>query len=151
MPACRHDVATDRSHHTLIPLLLASGLSSVLSPKSHRKRFLIQHSFGQQLLESGVHFLKRLQALNLGYLHTVIVLTPDIKRGIGNDVLAAEFTSGYPVLSLAGHTDDLFAGKTLLHGDVLMWLMKTLLTSGRTNQRRQVITGLASATAWDAM
>ncbi|MER2976972.1 thermonuclease family protein, partial [Klebsiella pneumoniae] len=26
-------------------------------------------------------------------------------------------------------------GKTLLHGDVLMWLMKTLLTSGCTNQR----------------
>ncbi|MFM2748384.1 hypothetical protein AB8Q28_28565, partial [Klebsiella variicola] len=25
--------------------------------------------------------------------------------------------------------------KTLLHGDVLMWLMKTLLTSGCTNQR----------------
>ncbi|MGS4283570.1 hypothetical protein, partial [Klebsiella pneumoniae] len=32
-------------------------------------------------------------------------------------------------------TDDLFVGKTLLHGDVLMWLMKTLLTSGCTNQR----------------
>ncbi|WP_218968792.1 hypothetical protein, partial [Klebsiella variicola] len=30
---------------------------------------------------------------------------------------------------------DLFVGKTLLHGDVLMWLMKTLLTSGCTNQR----------------
>ncbi|WP_391486626.1 hypothetical protein, partial [Atlantibacter hermannii] len=28
-----------------------------------------------------------------------------------------------------------FVGKTLLHGDVLMWLMKTLLTSGCTNQR----------------
>ncbi|WP_220420106.1 hypothetical protein, partial [Enterobacter sp. EC_64] len=33
------------------------------------------------------------------------------------------------------NTDDLFIGKTLLHGDVLMWLMKTLLTSGCTNQR----------------
>ncbi|MGS3602982.1 hypothetical protein, partial [Klebsiella pneumoniae] len=31
-------------------------------------------------------------------------------------------------------TDDLFDGKTLLHGDVLMWLMKTLLTSGCINQ-----------------
>ncbi|EFD4035447.1 hypothetical protein FT234_21200 [Escherichia coli] len=30
---------------------------------------------------------------------------------------------------------DPFVGKTLLHGDVLMWLMKTLLTSGCTNQR----------------
>ncbi|MFH2945207.1 hypothetical protein ABK883_23400 [Enterobacter roggenkampii] len=29
----------------------------------------------------------------------------------------------------------MFVGKTLLHGDVLMWLMKTLLTSGCTNQR----------------
>ncbi|WP_261157801.1 hypothetical protein, partial [Serratia liquefaciens] len=29
---------------------------------------------------------------------------------------------------------DLLVGKTLLHGDVLMWLMKTLLTSGCTNQ-----------------
>ncbi|MEH9123097.1 hypothetical protein RAF57_27840, partial [Klebsiella pneumoniae] len=32
-------------------------------------------------------------------------------------------------------TDDLFVGKTLLHGDVLMWLMKTLLTSRCINQR----------------
>ncbi|WP_415837921.1 hypothetical protein, partial [Serratia silvae] len=36
---------------------------------------------------------------------------------------------------LAENTDDLLVGKTLLHGDVLMWLMKTLLTSGCTNQR----------------
>ncbi|MEX5413350.1 hypothetical protein, partial [Atlantibacter hermannii] len=35
----------------------------------------------------------------------------------------------------AENTDDLFVGKTLLHGDVLMWLMKTLLTSGCINQR----------------
>ncbi len=27
------------------------------------------------------------------------------------------------------------SSETLLHGDVLMWLMKTLLTSGCTNQR----------------
>ncbi|MEY7698772.1 hypothetical protein, partial [Klebsiella quasipneumoniae] len=32
-------------------------------------------------------------------------------------------------------TDDLFVGKTLLHGVVLMWLMKTLLTSRCINQR----------------
>ncbi|WP_227545698.1 hypothetical protein, partial [Klebsiella pneumoniae] len=31
-------------------------------------------------------------------------------------------------------TDDLFVGKTLLHGHVLMWLMKTLLTSRCINQ-----------------
>ncbi|WP_336983407.1 MULTISPECIES: hypothetical protein, partial [unclassified Cedecea] len=31
-------------------------------------------------------------------------------------------------------TDDLFVGKTLLHGNVLMWLMKTLLTSRCINQ-----------------
>ncbi|PSS44315.1 hypothetical protein C6560_23330, partial [Enterobacter sp. FS01] len=37
--------------------------------------------------------------------------------------------------SLAENTDDLFVGKTLLHGDVLMWLMKTLLTSRCINQR----------------
>ena len=40
-----------------------------------------------------------------------------------------------PQLRLRGDIDDLFVGKTLLHGDVLMWLMKTLLTSGCTNQR----------------
>ncbi|MGQ6395632.1 hypothetical protein ACUNEX_05555, partial [Serratia sp. IR-2025] len=39
------------------------------------------------------------------------------------------------------NTDDLFVGKTLLHGDVLMWLMKTLLTSGCTNQRGAGQTG----------
>ncbi|WP_084833377.1 hypothetical protein, partial [Enterobacter roggenkampii] len=43
--------------------------------------------------------------------------------------------SGYPSFGFAENTDDLFVGKTLLHGDVLMWLMKTLLTSGCTNQR----------------
>ncbi|MFB5718211.1 hypothetical protein ACMTNT_26120, partial [Klebsiella pneumoniae] len=45
------------------------------------------------------------------------------------------FTGGYPSFGFAENTDDLFVGKTLLHGDVLMWLMKTLLTSGCTNQR----------------
>nr|AXV47153.1 hypothetical protein [Klebsiella pneumoniae] len=50
-------------------------------------------------------------------------------------MLAAEFTGGYPSFGFAEDTDDLFVGKTLLHGDVLMWLMKTLLTSGCTNQR----------------
>ncbi|MBY7152338.1 hypothetical protein K4X47_23945, partial [Enterobacter hormaechei] len=37
--------------------------------------------------------------------------------------------------SLAENTDDLLVGKTLLHGGVLMWLMKTLLTSRCVNQR----------------
>ncbi|WP_414472749.1 hypothetical protein, partial [Klebsiella pneumoniae] len=46
-----------------------------------------------------------------------------------------EFTGGYPSFGFAENTDDLFVGKTLLRGDVLMWLMKTLLTSGCTNQR----------------
>ena len=50
-------------------------------------------------------------------------------------MLAAEFTGGYPSFGFAENTDDLFVGKTLLRGDVLMWLMKTLLTSGCTNQR----------------
>ena len=50
-------------------------------------------------------------------------------------MLAAEFTGGYPIFGFAENTDDLFVGKTLLHGDVLMWLMKTLLTSRCINQR----------------
>ena len=50
-------------------------------------------------------------------------------------MLTAELTGRNPGFSLAEDTDDLFVGKTLLHGDVLMWLMKTLLTSGCTNQR----------------
>ena len=50
-------------------------------------------------------------------------------------MLAAEFTGGYSGFGLAENTDDLLVGKTLLHGDVLMWLMKTLLISGCTNQR----------------
>ncbi|WP_447882780.1 hypothetical protein, partial [Serratia fonticola] len=36
--------------------------------------------------------------------------------------------------SLAEDTDDLFVGKTLLHGHVLMWFMKTLLTLPCINQ-----------------
>lgn len=132
--ACRHDVATDRSHHTSIPRLPASGLSSVLSPQGHLKCLLIQHGFGKQLLESGVLFLKRLQALNLGHLRTAILLMPGIIGGVGNGVLAAELTGRNPCFSFAEDTDDLFVGKTLLHGDVLMWLMKTLLTSRCINQ-----------------
>jgi mannose-6-phosphate isomerase len=53
-----------------------------------------------------------------------------VKRGIGNGMLAAEFTGGYPSFGFAENTDDLFVGKTLLHGDVLMWLMKNITTSG---------------------
>lgn len=37
-------------------------------------------------------------------------------------------------LSLAENTDDLFVGTTLLNEGVLMWLMKTLLTSECMNQ-----------------
>ncbi|MGK4414468.1 hypothetical protein ACSMDY_22520, partial [Raoultella ornithinolytica] len=40
-----------------------------------------------------------------------------------------------PGFGLSENTDDLFVGKTLLHGVVLMWLMKTLLTSRCINQR----------------
>jgi mannose-6-phosphate isomerase len=50
-------------------------------------------------------------------------------------VLTAELTGRNPGISLAEDTDALFVGKTLLHGDVLMWLMKTLLISRCINQR----------------
>jgi len=50
-------------------------------------------------------------------------------------VLRAELTGRNPGFSLAEDTDDLFVGKTLLHGNALIWLMKTLLRSGCTNQR----------------
>ncbi|PRD16192.1 hypothetical protein CQW29_07605 [Pantoea coffeiphila] len=50
-------------------------------------------------------------------------------------MLTAVLTGRDPGFSLAEDTDDLFVGKMLLHGDALMWLMKTLLTSGFINQR----------------
>jgi mannose-6-phosphate isomerase len=50
-------------------------------------------------------------------------------------VLTAELTGRNSGFSLAETTDDLFVGKTRLHGDVLMWLMKTFLTSRCINQR----------------
>ena len=50
-------------------------------------------------------------------------------------MLTAELTGRNSDFGLAKNTDDLFVGKTLLHGDVLMWLMKTLLTSRCVNQR----------------
>lgn len=50
-------------------------------------------------------------------------------------MLTAELTDRNHGVSFAEDTDDLFVGKTLLHGDVLMWLMKTLLTSWCINQR----------------
>jgi hypothetical protein len=45
---------------------------------------------------------------------------------------------------LAENTYDLFVGKTLLHGDVLMWLMKTLLTSRCINQRGHELVGIVT-------
>lgn len=66
---------------------------------------------------------------------TAILLTPGVKGGEGNGVLTAELADRNLCFSLAEDTDDLFVGKTLLHGDVLMWLMKTLLTSREINQR----------------
>ncbi|HAI06361.1 MAG TPA: hypothetical protein DCM39_11580 [Pantoea sp.] len=47
----------------------------------------------------------------------------------------AQFAGRTPGFSLPGNTVGLLVGKTLLHGDVLMWLRKTLLTSGCTNHR----------------
>ena len=49
-------------------------------------------------------------------------------------MLTGEFTGGNTRLGLAKNIDDLFVGKTLLHGVVLMLLMRTLLTSLRVNQ-----------------
>lgn len=50
-------------------------------------------------------------------------------------MLTAELPGRNPGFRFAENTDDLFVGKTLFYGDVLMWLMKTLLTSGCINQR----------------
>ncbi|MCM7506582.1 hypothetical protein [Enterobacter kobei] len=52
-----------------------------------------------------------------------------VRGGVGNGVLMAELAGINPGFSLAEDTDDLFGGKTFHHGDVLMWIMKTLLTS----------------------
>ncbi|HBY9619665.1 TPA: hypothetical protein MJA43_27245 [Klebsiella pneumoniae] len=56
-------------------------------------------------------------------------------------MLTAELTGRNPGFGLSENTDDLFVGKTLLHGVVLMWLMKTLLTSRCINQRGAGHTG----------
>nr|WP_024966748.1 polyprenyl synthetase family protein [Pantoea sp. IMH] len=47
----------------------------------------------------------------------------------------AELPGGNTGFSLAQDAEDLFIGKSLLHGDVLTLLMKTLLTSRCINQR----------------
>lgn len=44
--------------------------------------------------------------------------------------LRQRHTGRNPGFSLAENTDDLFVGKTLLHGSVLMLLMNILLSSG---------------------
>ena len=64
-----------------------------------------------------------------------ILLAPGVKGGVGNGEHTAELMDRKPGFSLAEDTDDLFVGKTLHHGNVIMWLMKTLLTSRCTNQR----------------
>ena len=43
----------------------------------------------------------------------------------GLDSFTAGLTGRNPGFSLPEDTDDLFVGKTLLQGDVLMWLTKT--------------------------
>ena len=50
-------------------------------------------------------------------------------------MLKAELTDRKFGFRFTENTDDLFVGKTLLNGNVVMWLMKTLLTSGYTIQR----------------
>jgi hypothetical protein len=72
------------------------------------------------------------------HLHNAILLAPGVKGGVRNGVLTAEFTGRNPGFSLAENTDDLFVGKTLLRGGVLMWFMKTSLTSQCVDQRAQV-------------
>ncbi|MDC7860792.1 hypothetical protein SZ66_20580 [Pantoea ananatis] len=64
-------------------------------------------------------------------------------------MLTAELTGRNSGFRFAKNTDDLFVGRTLLHGDVLMWLMKILLTSGCINQRGagQSLLGEYAATA----
>ena len=113
----------------------ASGLSSVLSPRATLKRLFIS-------MASASNFLvwRSLPQATSGAAGTSIppcsiaLLTPGVKRGIGNGMLAAKFMGGTTSASRRILMIRL-VGKTLLHGDVLMWLMKTLLTSGCTNQR----------------
>jgi hypothetical protein len=92
---------------------------------------------GKQFLEPGVLSSSDFRRLHR-HLHTAILLTPGVKGGVGNGMLAANSRARNPGFSLAEDTDDLFVGKTLLHGNVLMWLMKTLLTSMCINQWEQV-------------
>jgi mannose-6-phosphate isomerase len=49
--------------------------------------------------------------------------------------LRQKFTGRNSGFGMAKDTDDLLLGKKLLHGDVLTWQMKTLLTSRCVNQR----------------
>ncbi len=52
-------------------------------------RLLIQHRLSEQLFEPGILVLKSLKSLNFCHLHTAKLLTPRIKRGIGDGVLKA--------------------------------------------------------------
>lgn len=52
-----------------------------------------------------------------------------VKGRVRNSMFMAKLAGGNASLGLAEKTDDLFVRKTLLHGDVPMLLMKTILTS----------------------
>ncbi|RNA72344.1 hypothetical protein EBO33_22775 [[Curtobacterium] plantarum] len=54
-------------------------------------------------------------------------LTPGVEGGVGNGELTAELTGSNPGFSFAENTE-------YFHGDVLMWPVKTLLTSRCVNQ-----------------
>ena len=61
-------------------------------------------------------FLRRFQALNLGLLHTTMLLAPGVKGNVGNGVLTVAHTGREPGVSLMENTDDLFVGNPYLCG-----------------------------------
>ena len=109
----------------------------IIAPIPRGERRLMQKAIHKTRDKNHARRLTAMLMLHRGerVSNVALLLAPRVKGGVGNGVLAAELTGRNPGFSLTEDTDDLFVGKTLLHGDVLMWLMKTLLTSGCTNQR----------------
>jgi hypothetical protein len=75
----------------------------------------IQYGFGEQLPEAGIILFRRLKPVLLCRQ----IYCAGMEGSIGDNVLKINLPGRNPGFGLTENTEDLFVGRTLLHGDVL--------------------------------
>jgi len=84
------------------------------SPRDDLQCLVVQHRFGQQLLELAVLCLQRPQTLGIRYVHATELPTPQVERRVAEAVLAAKLLDRRARRRLLQETNDLFFGEPLL-------------------------------------